>query len=178
MGPALPQRDGQVRRYGQIPPKGAMLTMTGYRYGGGQIGNVATHTLNVLKTALPYINRVTNRIPAEGGMDVESLESGKVRVPGHLRSLGRAVTAADFEYLAREASPGQVGRVHCLQPPLTNRGEITVLVVPHIARLDGFIAPESLELSDDVRTTISAYLDERRLLSTLLRGDGASISMG
>lgn len=142
--------------------------MTGYRYGGGQVGNVAAHTLNVLKTALPYVSRVTNLIPADGGMDVESLESSKIRVPGHLRSLGRAVTAADFEYLAREASPGQVGRVHCLQPPLTNRGEITVLVVPHIARLEGFIAPESLELSNDVRDTIQAYLDDRRLLSTTL----------
>ena len=42
-------------------------------------------------TALPYVSRVTNRIPAHGGMDVESLESSKVRVPGHLRSLATAV---------------------------------------------------------------------------------------
>ena len=168
LGPALPQRDGSVRRYGAIAPKNAMLIMSGYRYGGGQIGNVAAHTLNVLKTALPYIERVSNREPAQGGMDVESLDSSKARVPGYLRSLARAVTAADFEHLTHEAVPGQVGRVHCLQPPLTNPGEIQVLVIPHIPRLQGFIAPESLELPDDVRDHIQEYLDERRLLSTQL----------
>jgi predicted phage baseplate assembly protein len=166
LGPALPQRDGQVHRYGALPPKNAMLVMTGYRYGGGQIGNVAANRLTVLKTALPYIARVTNRFPAQGGLDAENLENAKTRVPGHLRSLGRAVTAADFEYLAREAAPGQVGRVYCLQPPLTTPGEIKVLVIPYIPNLQGLISPESLELADEVREAIQSYLDERRLLST------------
>src|SRR5687768_14030375 len=85
-----------------------------------------------------------------------------------MRSLGRAVTAADFEYLTHEAAPGQVGRVYCLQPPLTNQGEVKMLVIPHIPYLQGFIAPESLEFSEDVRQTIQSYLDERRLLSTSL----------
>jgi len=167
-GPALPQRDGQVQRYGAIPPKNALIVMTGYRYGGGVIGNVAKHTINVLKTALPYIDRVTNREAASGGMNVESLESSKMRVPGYLRSLGRAVTAADYEYLAQEAAPGRIGRVHCLQPPLTNRGEVQVLVIPQIPSLHGFIAPESLELPADVRDEIQVYLDARRLLATKL----------
>jgi predicted phage baseplate assembly protein len=166
LGPALPQRDGQVHRYGALPPKNAMLVMTGYRYGGGQIGNVAADRLTVLKTALPYIARVTNRFPAQGGLDAENLENAKTRVPGYLRSLGRAVTAADFEYLAREAAPGQVGRVYCLQPPLTTPGEIKVLVIPYIPNLQGAISPESLELADEVREAIQSYLDERRLLST------------
>lgn len=168
LGPALPQRDGQVHRFGAIAPKDALLIMTSYRYGGGQIGNVVAHTLTVLKTALPYVDRVTNREAAQGGRDIESLENLKLRVPGYLRSLGRAVTASDFEYLAKEAVPGQIGRVYCLQPPLTNRGEIKVLVIPDIPRLQGFISPESLELSEDVREDIQAYLDERRLLSTSL----------
>ena len=55
-----------------------------------------------------------------------------------------------------------------MQPPLTNRGEVQVLVIPNIPRLQGFIAPESLELPDDVRDNIQSYLDERRLLSTRL----------
>lgn len=168
LGPALPQRDGQIYRYGALPPKGAMLIMKGYRYGGGQIGNVAADTLSVLKSALPYVDRVTNREPAHGGMDAESLENAKMRVPGYMRSLGRAVTASDFEYLTHEAAPGQVGRAYCLQPPLTNQGEIVMLIIPRIPRIEGFIAPESLELSTEVHDTIQNYLDERRLLSTKL----------
>jgi predicted phage baseplate assembly protein len=168
LGPALPQRDGTVQRYGALAPKGSMLVMSAYRYGGGLVGNVAANTLNVLKTAIPYVTRVTNRDPAQGGLDAESLENAKMRVPSYLRSLGRAVTASDFEYLAHEAAPGQAGRVYCLQPPLTNRGEIKLLVIPQIPRLQGFISPESLELPEDVRQTIQSYLDERRLLSTQL----------
>ncbi len=168
LGPALPQQNGQVHPYGALAPKNALMMMTGYRYGGGLVGNVAARTLTVLKTALPYVEQVSNREAAEGGKDAESLENGKMRVPGYLRSLSRAVTGSDFEYLTYEAAPGQVGRAYCLQPPLTNQGEIAMLIIPSIPQLKGFIAPESLELSDELRETIRTYLDERRLLSTQL----------
>lgn len=167
-GPALPQPDGQVKRYGALPPKDALIIMTGYRYGGGLEGNVSARTINVLKSSIPYISRVTNMRSASGGLDSETLENAKMRVPGHLRSLRRAVTSADYEYLAKQSTPGRIGRVFCLQPPLTNRGENRILVIPSIPVLTGFIAPESLELPTDVHDTIKAYLDERRLLSTQL----------
>lgn len=165
-GPALPQRDGTVRRYGQIPAKNAMIVMRAYHYGGGLVGNVSAHTLTVLKSALPYIDRVSNRFAAEGGLDAEHLDDAKHRVPGYLRSLKRAVTASDFEYLAQEAANGLVGRVHCIQPPATTRGEVKVLVIPKVPQIRDFISPESLHLKEDLRTKIESYLDERRLLST------------
>jgi predicted phage baseplate assembly protein len=168
LGPALPQPDGSVRRYGALPPKGALMVMSSYRYGGGQVGNVGTGAITVLQTPIPYVDRIRNRRPASGGRDGESLESAKMRVPGHLRSLQRAVTAKDFEYLTEQAAPGQVGRVYCLQPPLTQRGENKVLVIPAIPVIGGFIAPESLELPSDTRDLIQSYLDERRMLSTTL----------
>jgi predicted phage baseplate assembly protein len=168
LAPALPQVDGTIKHYGAIIPKNAMLVMRAYRYGGGRAGNVARGAINVLKTALPYIDRVENRQPAQGGLDGENLEDLKIRVPGHLRSLGRAVTAADYEYLTREAAPNQVGRVHCLQPPATMAGEVRLLVIPEVPYFQGFIAPESLRLSPEVRQQIVEFLDERRLLSTRL----------
>jgi predicted phage baseplate assembly protein len=167
-GPAMPQRDGQIKIYGTIPAKGSMIIMRAYRYGGGKSGNVAANAVSVLKTAISYVQRVGNRVPAFGGMDAENLEEAKLRVPGYLRSLNRAVTASDFEHLTREATRGMVGRAHCLQAPMTNRGEIQVLVIPAIPRMDQYIAPESLNLPSDVREAITAYLDERRLLSTQL----------
>jgi predicted phage baseplate assembly protein len=168
LAPAIQQPDGVVRRYGALPEKGALLTMSAYRYGGGLVGNVGANTLTVLKTSLSYVERVSNRIPAAGGRDAELLEAAKMRVPHFLRSLNRAVTAADYEYLTREAAPGLVGRVHALRPPLVNPGEVKLLVIPFIPRLQGFIAPESLELPADLRSVITAYLDERRLISTRL----------
>jgi predicted phage baseplate assembly protein len=166
LAPALPQQDGTIHRFGAVVPKQAVLVMRAYRYGGGRAGNVGKGALNVLKSSLPYVDRVENREAAQGGLDAESLEDLKLRVPGHLRSLGRAVTAADFEYLAHEAAPNEVGRVHCLQP--SNPGEVKLLVIPEVPYYQGYIAPESLRLPADVREQIRLFLDERRLLSTRL----------
>jgi predicted phage baseplate assembly protein len=168
LGPAMTQRDGSVLCYGAIPPKGAGLVMRQYRYGGGSQGNLSAKTINQLNSSIPYISRVLNRFPARGGIDGEPLENAKVRVPAYLRSLNRAVTAADFEYLAMEASRGAVARVHCLQPPQSTRGEVKLLVIPQIPNMRGAIAPESLALSKDLINSLTAYLDERRLLGTRL----------
>ncbi|MAS35157.1 MAG: putative baseplate assembly protein [Anaerolineaceae bacterium] len=166
LGPALPQRDGSIFRYGKVPPRNAMLVMRAYRYGGGMAGNVGKNTLNILKTSLSQVDRVANREAAKGGRDGEDLEDAKVRLPGYMRTLRRAVTAEDFEYLAEEAAPGDTGRVYCLQPPYTQAGEVKVLVIPAVANPAVYIPPENLVLSDDVRERIQTYLDERRLLST------------
>src|SRR5690606_4266300 len=66
-GPALPQRDGSIRRYGAIPPQNAAIVMRRYRYGGGANGNVQKGALSILKTSIPYIDRVLNRQAAYGG---------------------------------------------------------------------------------------------------------------
>jgi predicted phage baseplate assembly protein len=167
-GPALPNRDGTVQLYGAIPQKNAVVAMRQYRYGGGQGGNLGMGALSVMKTSIPYISQVRNRQSSTGGLDRESLEASKARVPGYLRTLNRAVTPADFEYLAEEAAPGQVARVVCVQPPNSNRGEVKLLVIPRIQRMIGQIAPESLAVPIDLRNRISSYLDERRLLGTQL----------
>jgi predicted phage baseplate assembly protein len=167
-GPALPQRDGSVKRYGAIPPRHAMIVMTRYHYGGGIKGNVQARQLDMLKTSIPYVSRVANRRAATGGLNGEDLEDAKVRVPGHLRTLDRAVTARDFEYLAVKAAPGFVQRVHALQPTGINSGDVKVLVIPRVADLSGYIPPEELGLPDTVREAIKTYLDDRRLISTQL----------
>jgi predicted phage baseplate assembly protein len=167
-GPALPQRDSSILSYGAVPPKGAMIAMRMYRYGGGQSGNLAANTIRVLMTSIPYISQVRNLEAAHGGMDAEKLESAKQRVPGFLRSLDRAVTAADYEMLVEMAAPGLVSRAACLQPPLTNRGEIKVLVIPRIQRPESYITPENLALPKELHDRVFSYLDERRLLATVM----------
>jgi len=116
-------------QYGKIPPRGAEIYMTAYRIGGGTRGNVQTHTLNTLKTAIPYIKSVTNHRPAEGGADAESLDEAVLRVPRVLRTAKSAMIPEDFETVAKEAHPG-IYRAHCL--PCTTPGIVRLLVVPNL----------------------------------------------
>lgn len=173
LGPAVRQQDGTIKLYGAIPARGANLLFRRYRNGGGEEGNVQAGILNTLKTSIPYITRVGNRQPAWGGMDAESLESAMTRAPALLRSRDRAVTESDFEFLARQALPAATSRVKCLQPRPAEAGrvapgQIYVLVIPRVMNPNHYIRPEELELDDKQMTTLSEYLDERRLLTTRL----------
>lgn len=173
LGPAIRQPDGTIKLYGAIPPRGANLIFKRYRYGGGQEGNVEEGILNTLKTAIPYIARVSNREPAWGGLDAETLEAAMARAPALLRSRDRAVTEADFEFLARQALPAAIGRVRCLQPRPSEAGRVApgqvyVLVIPRVANPAGYLEPEQLEPAEDDVEALTAYLDERRLLTTRL----------
>ncbi len=168
-GPAVRTQAGGLRHYGAVPPIGATITLSAYRTGGGREGNVATGAVRVLKTSVPYVSRVENRAPAIGGADPESLESAKIRGPLLLRSRGRAVTAEDFEELAREVAP-DAARVHCV-PTMTGNdaGGIRVLVVPHVASDEvGRVRRADLEPPDATLQRITAKLDEQRLVGTRL----------
>lgn len=172
-GPAVRQPDGTIKLYGAIPPRGANLVFGRYRTGGGQEGNVQPQVLNTLKTAIPYIDRVSNREPAWGGLDAETLEAAVMRAPKLLRSRDRAVTESDFEFLARQALPAAIGRVKCLQPRPSESGRVEpgrvfVLVIPRVPQPAGFLTPEQLVPEDADLTALQAYLDERRLLTTRL----------
>lgn len=171
LGPAVRQPDGTIKLYGAIPPRGSNLIFERYRYGGGQSGNVQKGVLNTLKTSIPYIARVSNREDAWGGLDAEALESAMMRVPAVLRSRDRAVTEADFEFLARQALPAAIGHVKCLQPRPSDAGrvvpgQIYVLVIPRVPNPAGYLEPKLLDLNPQDVATLTAYLDERRLLTT------------
>jgi predicted phage baseplate assembly protein len=176
-GPAIRLPDGTIKLYGAIPPRGANIYFGRYHHGGGQKGNVESGILNTLKTAIPYIARVLNRKPAFGGLDDETLEAAMVRVPALLRSRERAVTEADYEFLAHQALPGAIGRVKCLQPRSSDTGRVAgrvdpslvyVLVIPRVPHPSGRLYPEQLKISPEHKAILSAYLDDRRLLTTRL----------
>ena len=172
-GPAIRQPDGTMKLFGAIPPRGATIFLQRYRYGGGGTGNVSAGVLNTLKTAIPFVARVANRQAAWGGMDPETLESAMMRAPSLLRSRDRAVTESDYEFLARQALPESIGRVRCLQPKpgagsAVVAGQVYLLVIPRLPNPAGFLAPKSLELSQEATSTLTTYMDERRLLTTRL----------
>jgi predicted phage baseplate assembly protein len=165
LGPAVREPDGTLRSYGAVPPKGALLRLRSYRTGGGRHGNVARGMLTVLKSSIPYVTRVGNRRAASGGVDGEDVAAAKLRGPLVLRSADRAVTAEDYEQLAREAAP-EVARVRCVAAgDGAEAGDVRVLVVPAAADDDrGRLEFEQLVPSEDTLSRIAAFLDERRVI--------------
>ena len=163
------------RQYGAIPPRGSQIRLVAYRTGGGVKGNVQSGTIRILKTAIPYVEKVINHHSARNGADAESLDDAVIRVPRILRTRDRAVTAEDFEALTLEAAAGSVARTYCPRNvnQQTSRGVVDLLVVPQ-ANIEGIyhgigINPNQLMLSTALKTQILSYLDERRLLGVEVR---------
>lgn len=114
-GPTVHHADGSTTQHGAVPALRAAVAVTRYRTGGGRHGNVGAHTLTVLRSPLPFVASVNNPEPARGGVDAETVDSARQRGPLTLLTSQRAVTAADFQRLALQASP-DVARVRCLPP--------------------------------------------------------------
>ncbi|MFB7548982.1 putative baseplate assembly protein [Streptomyces sp. NPDC056154] len=170
-GPAVRERDGSIRHYGAVPPKGATVRVRAYRTGGGLRGNVARSTLRVLRSAIPYVARVENRRPALGGVDGETVDSARVRGPMTLRTLHRAVVPHDYELLAREVAP-DASRVQCIPAggdSDVEAGGVRLLVVP-AGRSDGQgrIRFDELVPPQHTLALIAGHLDERRPIGARL----------
>jgi predicted phage baseplate assembly protein len=161
-----------VRQYGRVPEARRRIRFSQYRHGGGVAGNVPAGKIEVLKSAIPYIDRVTNLSRAEGGRDQESLEEAKMRAARELRAQQRAVTAEDYENLAISASRA-VARVKCRTPGsgagALPPGMVELLVAP--AAFEAVKANDFAKLQVDqaLQRTIEAHLDRYRLLTTTLQ---------
>jgi hypothetical protein len=119
--------------HGRVPPPGAAVAARLYQTGGGSHGNVAAGTVAQLLSGIPGVQSVTNPVAAEGGSDAELVSAVAARGPLTLARRGRAVTAADFETLARETSPA-VAMARAI-PTLDANGRqrpgwITLVVIP------------------------------------------------
>jgi len=167
--PAVREADGTLRLYGALPGKGAPLRVPKYRTGGGPRGNVSSRALSVLRTSIPFVDRVSNRRPALGGVAGETVEQAKLRGPLALRTRDRAVTAEDYEQLAHHASPG-IARVRCVPAVGPDEaGGIRLLVVPAVTPDErGRLRFEDLEPTAELLERVSDYLDERRAVGARL----------
>lgn len=163
-GPRVRYADGTIRQHGAIPPDGAAIMLSSYRHGGGSVGNVGADTLTVLRSTVAYVDRVTNPLPASGGVDPESVANAKLRGPMTLRSGQRAVSASDFERLTLEASP-EVARVRCVAPSLVG-DPVRLLVVPRVHGRCEDHQLDDFELPDALVEQVIAYLEPRRLIGT------------
>ena len=162
-GPAVREPDGTLRYYGAVPPKGAPLRVPFYRVGGGPTGNVSAGAIRVLRSTVPQVDRVVNRRGAIGGVAPETVEEAKLRGPLSLRTRDRAVTAEDYEQLARDAAP-QVARVRTVSAPTEDEaGGVRVLVVPAAsADVEGRLRFEDLVPTPETLEAVADHIEERR----------------
>jgi predicted phage baseplate assembly protein len=136
-----------------------------YRTGGGEAGNQPPGAIAQLQSQPVSVDGVTNLRPAEGGADEETLNDARTRAAAELQSRNRAVTAADFSYLARVTPGVRIGRAEVLPlfhpafPDVQIPGCVTVIVVP--ATADAAPTPSEATLR-----AVCVQLDEHRLVGT------------
>ncbi len=160
--------DGSIRLYGAIPPQRAEVRVRNQAIGGGRRGNVAARAIRTLKSSIPFIRSVTNRHPALGGVDAESVDEARVRGPLMLRTRGRAVTAEDFELITREAAP-EVSRVRCIPAQTADAaGHVTVCIVPDAPRHDDVLRFEDLLPTETTLTNIADRLEQCRIIGSVV----------
>jgi predicted phage baseplate assembly protein len=173
--------------HGSRPAAGAAVVATTYRHAaGGTVGNVGAGAINQLRTPVAGIVDVVNVASSFGGSDEEAIEETKRRGPEVLRNRYRAVTAEDYEYLAREATT-DVAIVRCLEPRMQAAvgpggppawlkgdpwafgaldrasGNVNLIVVPDYGPAEPRPQP-----SDDLVHEVRRYLDQRRPVTSRL----------
>lgn len=140
--------------HGRIVPAGAdNIRAMQYRSGGGVAGNLPAGAISQLLSGVPA-QSVSNPRAAEGGADSETVESVLRRGPQAVRHRHQALSRADYEALAREASPA-VAAARALpgrQPNgLPAPGWVTLIIVPE--SLDAEPQP-----SYELRRRVKEYL--------------------
>ena len=122
--------------HGRVPPALTDgLVLRSYRSGGGRVGNLPSGAINQLLSGVPA-ESVSNVRVAEGGADPESAAAVLRRGPASVAARGQALTVADYEVLAAEASPA-VAVARAL--PATDAyglpapGQVRVVILPDSA---------------------------------------------
>ena len=169
--PALsePETSGVVTSEGRletaVPPRDRFVLVSYFR-GGGAGGNVPQGTLTVIKTPVPGATlKVEQVADARGGRAAETLEDAKRRGPLEFFTLERAVTAQDFEVLARRV--GGIARAKAFTSQEiwahANAGAVDVLLVPALepgeqASLSNLMAARQ----EPLQTQVVSLLNERK----------------
>ena len=142
---------------GETPPVGLNNIRATYQYGGGLAGNVDAGLVKTLRTTIPLVDHVSNPVPAGGGSDTELVDDAIQRGAADVKNRGRAVSAEDYQWLARDASR-DVARVLVL-PDFNEQAQretnwVTVVIVPGSTDVRPY---PSVEL----RNLVASYLLDR-----------------
>ena len=157
---AVPAADREIRAW--------------YARGGGADGNLIAEAIAVLKDPISGVRKVSNPEAATGGRPAETLDEALVRGPQELHGIERAVTAQDYESVARWAS-GAIARARAFTEAALWRhaapGTVEVLIVPYVDQQElggGHLSAEVLHEheADAAEEQIQEAIDQRRPLGT------------
>jgi Baseplate J-like protein len=142
--------------YGKAPRRGQDNIAASYLVGGGAKGNVPPMTISRVGT-LPLPSSVTlklvfNELSGSGGADAEPIADAAIRGPQQFRSMGRAVTAADYELHARAFG---VAKARAVAP---SWNLINLTVAPYGGGLP----------TDTLKEDIRAYFETKRMITTIV----------
>jgi predicted phage baseplate assembly protein len=170
LGPMVRLADGGVQQYGAVPEPGATIRIRGYAVGGGPTGNVGAGSIVSLGSSIPFVSGVENRHPGTGGTDGETLQEAMDRGPLMLRTRDRAVTAGDYELLARQAAP-EVARVRCVPADGDSvpAGTVKLLIVPSAPAESYRVRLEDLIPAEETLARIAERLDATKVAGVRVR---------
>jgi hypothetical protein len=94
-------------RHGRPPARGRNNITADYRTGGGARGNVPAGSITKDVSDIDGLEQVFNEKQASGGQDAETVAEAAARAPRLFRTMGRAVTAGDYEALALQFGAGK-----------------------------------------------------------------------
>jgi hypothetical protein len=170
----LPGADGLLPPHaepvGQVPPA-AREIRAWYRGAATGTGAMRAGLLTAITPPIQGLS-VSNPLPATGARPTESLENALARGPMMLSGLGRAITARDFEVVARQAN-GAVNRALAIADVSLWAhgvpGTVNLTLVPEVAEP---ATPQTLQAAqkDNVLAEVAAVIDARRAV-------GASVSV-
>lgn len=144
---------------GEIPNDGESVIADYYITQGAQGNLISRGLINQLQTVLVLPDPATaimvrNNLPPTAGANLEDIESIRFNAPLTTKSVERAVTAEDFNYLSQKA-------------PGVGKASVVYQCGPDI---DVYISPVGGGIASDILLLETKdYLDDVRLLNTHLR---------
>lgn len=158
-----PETNGEATFLAKVPSPGKEIRLW-YRSGGGLEGNVPANSLEICNAQFPEADdknkgqvTVTNPEPARGGSDCESMQNAVDRGRLELRSLRRAVTPSDYEFLITQNFKG------IRHAQAWAKAQRWKYVTP--GTVEVLLEPEDEE-DPDILTSVEKFLDRRKPLGT------------
>jgi predicted phage baseplate assembly protein len=144
--------------FGARPSETSSVIAT-YRVGGGSSGNVGADTLVLARPSgpIPWLNSVTNPLPATGGRDWESHDHARRVAPSSFHRPIVAVTAADYQEAAALFTDASGRRA-------IQRANATFLWTGSWLTVTLTVDPLGREgLTADLKEQLDVFLNSRRL---------------
>lgn len=139
--------------FAAIPPRRRNNVTASYLIGGGTKGNVPAESIVTVVTPIAdSLKKVFNELAASGGSAREQIADAVQRAPRQFRSIGRAVTAPDYE---AHALAFGVGKARARAAGWN--------------RIELYVAPAGGgHPTDTLKDDLAAYFESRRILTSLL----------